>query len=83
MQLGSILKPVYGKKTVDDFMMTRDKEIDIIYGCQQQVSKTTTILKFVIHMCKSGLTRNMNNTTVPTSRDSVKPSYYRLLILGK
>lgn len=64
-------------------MMTRDKEIDIIYGCPQQVSKTTTILKFDIHMCKSGLTRNMNNTTVPTSRDSVKPSYYRLLILGK
>ena len=63
-------------------MMTRDKEIDIIY-VSQQVTKTTTILKFVIHMCKSGLKRNMNNTTVPTSRDSVKPSYYRLLILGK
>ena len=61
-------------------MMTRDKEIDIIYGCQQQETKTTTILKFVFHMCKSGLKRNMNNTTVPTSRDSVKPSYYRLLI---
>ena len=53
------------KKTIGHFMMTRDKEIDIIYGCPQQVSKTTTILKFVIHMCKSGLTRNMNNTTVP------------------
>lgn len=31
-------------------MMTRDKEIDIIYGCQQQETKTTTILKFVIHV---------------------------------
>lgn len=74
---------VWKKKTIGHFMMTRDKEIDIIYGRPQQVSKTTTILKFVIHMCKSGLTRNMNSTTVPTSRDSVKPSYYRLLILGK
>lgn len=71
---------VWKKKTIGHFMMTRDKEIDIIYGCQQQETKTTTILKFVFHMCKSGLKRNMNNTTVPTSRDSVKPSYYRLLI---
>lgn len=29
-------------------MMTRDKEIDIICGCQQQVTKTTIIFKFVI-----------------------------------
>lgn len=29
-------------------MMTKDKENDIICGCQQQVTKTTTILKFVI-----------------------------------
>lgn len=27
-------------------MMTRDKEIDIIYVSQQQVTKTTAILKF-------------------------------------